>query len=479
MTGIASRLPVIPETVTVHLGRPEEEARNVTVSFSDYIKNVASSEIYPTWPESALLANIYAEISFALNRIYTEYYPSRGYDFDLTNSTSFDQSFVYGRDIFENVSQLVDAVFNTYIRRRGEVQPLFALYCDGIEVQCGGLSQWGSAELARAGLTPIEILRYYYGEDVELVSDVPVEGVRESYPGESLAPGSFGDDVYLVQVRLNRISKNYPLIPKIARVNGLFSEETREAVEAFQRQFGIEPDGVVGRGTWYAIARIYAAVKRLSDLNAEGIPPEDVTTLFDDRLSEGSRGSGVRELQYFLSFISRFDETVRPVDTDGIFGPVTRGAVEDFQRDAGLTVTGVTDRATWEMLYRRYVIYRDSLPEDYFPVETKPYPGTPLRVGSRGEDVRLVQSWLNRIGEVYAALPKLAEDGIFGQKTEEAVRTWQRIDGLDPTGAVAAYTWESLASAYRTLEEGNFGAAGQFGGVLGPDEIGGGDGGSV
>ncbi len=151
--------PVIPETVTVHLGRPDEPARNVTVPFADYIKNVASSEIYPTWPESALLANIYAEISYALNRIYPEYYPSRGYDFDITNSTTIDQSFVYGRNIFENISRLVDEVFDTYIRRQGSVEPLFALYCDGVEVQCGGLSQWGSVDLAERGLSAFEILR--------------------------------------------------------------------------------------------------------------------------------------------------------------------------------------------------------------------------------------------------------------------------------------------------------------------------------
>ena len=153
-------LPVIPENITVHLGRPTESARNVTVPFADYIKNVASSEIYPTWPENALRANILAQISFTLNRIYTEYYRSRGYDFDITNSTAFDQSFVYGRDIFENISQIVDEIFNEYIRRSGSVEPLFAVYCDGINVQCNGVSQWGSVELANQGLTPYEILQY-------------------------------------------------------------------------------------------------------------------------------------------------------------------------------------------------------------------------------------------------------------------------------------------------------------------------------
>ncbi|MBR4895713.1 MAG: peptidoglycan-binding protein, partial [Clostridia bacterium] len=279
--------PVIPETVTVHLGRPDEPARNVTVPFTDYIKNVASSEIYPTWPESALIANIYAEISYALNRIYTEYYPSRGYDFDITNSTTIDQSFVYGRNIFENISRLVDEIFDTYIRRQGSVEPLFALYCDGIEVQCGGLSQWGSVELAERGLSAFEILQNYFGDNIELVVNVPIEGSMESYPGEPLSAEMFGDGVYLVQIRLNRISKNFPNIPKIADVNGFFSAETVDAVEEFQRQFGLTPDGIVGRATWYAIARVYAAVKKLSDLNSEGVPVEDVILLFNDRLYEG------------------------------------------------------------------------------------------------------------------------------------------------------------------------------------------------
>ena len=465
--GNALRLPVIPETVTVHLGRPDAQARNVTVSFADYVKNVASSEIYPTWPRAALIANIYAQISFAHNRIYTEYYPSRGYDFDITNSTSIDQSFVYGRDIFENVSRIVDEVFNTYIRRAGSVQPLFALYCDGIEVQCGGLSQWGSVDLARQGLTPFEILQFYYGDDVELVRDVPVEGARESYPGSPLSAELFGDDVYLIQIRLNRISKNYPGIPKISKIDGFFGAETEDAVRAFQRQFGLSEDGIVGRGTWYAIARVYAAVKRLSDVNAEGVPAEDVTLLFDDRLSEGISGNEVRELQFLLLFLSQFDETVRPVAVDGIFGPETRSAVEDFQSDAGLTVTGVVDRETWELIYRRYVVYRESLPPDYFTVTTRPYPGSPLRQGDRGEDVRTLQEWLIRIGEVYASVPPLTADGIYGPETAAAVRAFQRLAGIDPTGVTASYTWESTAETYRTLTEGEYGSPEQFGGVLG------------
>ncbi|MBQ9747141.1 MAG: peptidoglycan-binding protein, partial [Clostridia bacterium] len=268
-------LPIIPETVRVHLGAPDAPAENVTVTFPDYIKNVASSEIYPTWPENAIRANVLAQISFALNRIYTEYYPSRGYDFDITNSTSIDQSFVDGRDIFENVSRIVDEIFNNYVRREGSVEPLFALYCDGVRTTCGGLSQWGTVTLANEGLTPIEILRRFYGADIRLVTNAPVEALTPSVPSINLSLGSAGNDVAFIQRRLNRIAVNYPAIPKITPVDGIFGKETEDAVRSFQTVFSLAPDGIVGKATWYRIQYIYSAVKRLSELGSEGLRLED------------------------------------------------------------------------------------------------------------------------------------------------------------------------------------------------------------
>lgn len=460
-------LPVIPENITVHLGRPSAAARNVTVPFSDYIKNVASSEIYPTWPEEAIRANVYAQISFALNRIYTEYYRSRGYDYDITNSTTIDQSYVYGRDIFENVSRIVDEIFNSYIRREGNVEPLFAAYCDGIEVQCAGLSQWGTVSLANNGMSAIEILRYYFGDDIELVTDVPVMGVTESYPGIPLRLGSVGNDVRFIQLRLNRISRNYPGIPKISDVNGIFDSETEAAVRAFQRQFSLDPDGIVGSGTWYAIERIYNAVKRISDLNSEGVLPEDVTLTLQTELSEGMTGPYVSELQYVLSLISAFNSSVRAPAIDGIFGAETRAAVEDFQYDYGLPVTGMVNGSTWQALYSTYRNLLRSLPEDYFSVETGRYPGTPLVTGSRGEAVRELQLYLNRISDVYTEIPKLTVDGVFGAGTAAAVREYQRIFGIPVTGVVGAATWYSIADTYRTIAVGSERSGTQFGGVIG------------
>lgn len=464
MNGTETLLPIIPETITVHLGRPDENARNVTVPFSDYIKNVASSEIYPTWPENAIRANILAQITFALNRIYTEYYKSRGYNFDITNSTSIDQSYVYGRDIFENISQIVDEIFNEYVRRQGSVEPLFTLYCDGIRVQCNGLSQWGSVELANEGYTPYEILQYYYGDNIDIVRNAPIAGITESYPGTPLRLGDLNDYVYLIQIRLNRISKNFPNIPKIPNVNGLFEASTEDAVRAFQRQFGLTDDGVVGRATWYAIERIYGAVKSLADLNSEGVPIEDVTLVLGEELREGESGIGVRELQYFLSFISNFNNSVRAVDVDGIFGPRTKASVEDFQYDSELPVTGVVDQTTWEAILRTYKSLLGSLPEDYFIANTVPYPGTPLRIGSRGDYVSYLQTYLNRISDVYTEIPKLNVDGIFGNATFNAVRAYQRIMGLPETGVVGALTWNSIADTYRSITEGDFGSSTQYGG---------------
>lgn len=447
-------VPVIPEYITVHLGRPNEPARNVTVPFADYIKNVASSEIYPTWPESAIRANILAEISFALNRVYTEYYRSRGYDFDITNSTAYDQSFVYGRDVFENISQTVDEIFNSYIRRRGSTEPIFARYCDGVEVTCNGLSQWGTVSLADQGLSAYDIIRYYYGDNVDIVTDAPVGGVGGSYPGTSLSLGSFSDEVGIIQRRLNRIARNYPIIPRINDPEGLFSEDTENAVIAFQNQFDLTPDGIVGSATWYAIARIYAAVKRLSDVDSEGVPPEDVTLLFGNELEEGDTGTGVRELQYLLAFIGTFSPAVRPIAVDGIFGSDTRSAVEDFQSDAGLPVTGVVDEQTWRALSDTYRSLLASLPEDYYSSATVPYPGSALRVGSTGPYVRTLQTYLNRISDVYTDIPKLTVDGQFGNATRNAVIAYQRLFGIEPTGVVRSYAWDSISETYRDINEG-------------------------
>lgn len=455
-------LPFIPETVTVHLGPPDSDARNVTVSFVDYIKNVASGEIYPTWPESALRANILAQISFTLNRIYTEYYRSRGYNFDITNSTAIDQSFTYGRDIFENISNIVDDIFDTYIRREGAVEPLFALYCDGQNTNCRGLRQWETVSYANEGLGPFDILTRFYGNDIGLVSDTPIRGIGESYPGRLLSVGSSGNDVKLIQTRLNRISRNYPAIPKIALIDGIYATDTADSVSAFQEIFSLPVTGVVDRSVWYAIARIYGGVKSLSDLDSEGIPPEDVTNLFETELSLGYRGQGASDLQYFLRFISTFNPTVEAPSIDGVFGEETRDAVISFQKEYGLAPTGVVDLQTWEAIYSTYQGMLATLPSGYFSDSTDPYPGFPVRLGSRGEEVRRVQLYLNRVSEAYPQIPPITVDGVFGPGTQAAVLTFQSLFGLTPDGVVALLTYNRLAELYRDLVEGAKVNADQF-----------------
>ena len=200
---MAQILPYVPRTITVHLGLPDQWAENVTVEFPEYVKNVASSEIYPTWEPSAIRANVLAIISFALNRVYTEFYPSRGYDFQITSTTQYDQKFIRGRNIFENISQIVDEIFNDYIRRQGFIEPLAAKFCNGTTSTCDGLSQWGSEALAQEGLNSFEILQFYYGDDIEIVTNAPIRGLTSSYPGRPQRRGYSGPSVVIIQVELN------------------------------------------------------------------------------------------------------------------------------------------------------------------------------------------------------------------------------------------------------------------------------------
>ncbi|MBR2453855.1 MAG: peptidoglycan-binding protein [Clostridia bacterium] len=438
-------MPVtVPEYITVHLGRPTASAQNVRVPFSDYIKNVASSEIYPTWPESAIRANVLAQISYALNRVYTEYYRSRGYDFDITNSTAFDQSYIQGRDIFENVSRIVDDIFNDYIVRQGQVQPLFAQYCDGREVSCSGLSQWGSVSLANRGLTPYEILQNYYGNDINIVFDAPVGAPEESYPGIPLRLGSAGESVRQLQLRLNRIRRNYPSIALIPETDGFFGVATERAVRDFQRIFNLTQDGIVGKATWYKVINIYNGVKRLTSVTSEGITPEEVRRQFDTVLEKGSTGVGVGTLQILLNYVSNFTDTITPITVDLIFGASTENAVRAFQNLYGISPTGIVDRETWNALLDAYNAILRILPEDELA-----FPGVVLTVGMQGEDVLNLQRLINAAAVNNSAIPSVTEDGVFGNATEEAVRAVQRIYGIEANGRAGAVTWEILRNAAR------------------------------
>lgn len=346
-------IPYIPQRITVHLGPPNANAENVTVSFVDYVKNVASSEIYPTWDDNALRANILAIVSFALNRVYTEFYRSRGYNFDITNSTAYDQFFVNGRSYFSNVARIVDDLFNDYLRRPTFVEPLAAKFCNGTTVTCEGLSQWGSENLAQQGYTYPQILRSYYG-NVEIVNNAPVQGITSSYPGTPLRRGTTGPSVVTAQVMLNRISQSYPAIPKIASVDGIFGAQTEAAVRRFQEIFDLTVDGVIGRSTWYALVRYYIAVTRMAELRSQGQQFYANSWATTDPIEQGDRGVKVEHLQYMLSVLAEYIPEIPNVTIDGIFGPATRNAVIAAQRRFGLPQTGIVDFDTWDEIYDQF-----------------------------------------------------------------------------------------------------------------------------
>ncbi len=368
--------PYIPQNITVHLGSPSSNAPNVTVPFIDYVKNVASSEIYPTWDDAALTANILAIVSFALNRVYTEFYRSQGYDFDITSSTAIDQKFINGRNYFDSVSRITDNIFNDYLRRQGFVEPLAAKFCNGTTVTCEGLSQWGSQNLAAQGLNSVQILRNYYGNNIEIVNDAPLRGYTPSYPGTPLRQGSRGPNVVRLQVMLNRIGQNYPAIPRIPAVDGIFGPSTEAAVRTFQRIFDLGVDGVVGKATWYRLVRLYVGVNALAELDSEGQTFYAVNWQVPANLQSGSSGQSVRQLQYMLRVLSQYVDSIPPIAQDGIFGPRTREAVLAFQRYAGLTPDGIVGPSTWTALYDRASAIA-SQTQDI----VSQYPGSPLRLG--------------------------------------------------------------------------------------------------
>lgn len=455
--------PVIPAKITVHLGRPQSNAENVTVSFVNYIKNVASSEIYPTWPENALRANIYAQISFALNRVYTEYYRSRGYAFDITNSTAYDQSFVKNRDIFSNISRIVDEIFNSYIVRDVNIEPLFAQYCNGTTVTCNGLSQWGSVDLANRGYTPYRILQYYYGNDINIITNVPVQNITASAPLTPLRRGSVGNAVKSIQIRLNRISKNYPSIPKITSPDGIFGSQTETAVKAFQRIFDLTPDGIVGNATWYAITRIYNAVKKLNELNSEGLTLQDIPTQYPTVLRRGDRGEYIRLLQYLIDYIATYDNTVPSIAVDGIFGPATENAVKAIQRNYGLTQDGIVGRFTWKVIYDQYLGITRSLPRSAYNNTPVAYPGVTLSAGSTGDNVRILQEYFNILSDVYTEITPIPVTGVFGTLTARNISAFQGLFDLPQTGTVDRTTWDEIANTATSLLDGRIRSDGQFG----------------
>ncbi|GHU61734.1 hypothetical protein FACS189418_1880 [Clostridia bacterium] len=457
---------IIPETVTVHMGTPSSSAKNITVPYREYIKNVASSEIYPppVWPQAAVEANIYAIISITLNRIYTEWYRSQGYNFDITNSTAYDQYFVEGQTIPDTISQIVDRIFNQYVRQIGFKEPLFTTYCDGKQAKCNGLSQWGTVDLANSGLNAFQILQYYYGNNFEVVSTNNISDILSSYPGYNLQNGYSGAPVLQMQNYLNRIRSNYPAIPQLSP-DGIYGPTMIEAVKKFQEIFNLPQTGVVDQATWNKISYVYTAVTKLAELGSEGewidqgaAPPTSV-------IQQGAKGQDVAQLQFLLNSIGGFYQTIPPVIRDSSFSTSTTNAVKAFQQEFGLTPDGIVGPATWRKLYEIY----QSLPtsgdnnggggnngggnngggQNPYPS----YPGTVLKNGSKGSDVELMQRYLNALADDYPSIPKVTADGIFGPATAAQVAAFQRLAGLSADGIIGPATWAAIISAYREQQD--------------------------
>lgn len=446
---------IIPDYVVVHLGPPDSPARNIQVSFSDYLKNVASSIVYPTWPEAALEANIYAQISFILNRLYNEWYPSRGYPFDVTSTEEYDQKFEEGRNIYGNVSRIVDRIFNQYIKRAGRKEPFLATYCDG-EDDCEGMSLWKSLDLAQEGYDSYQILRFFYPPDIGIVTSKLFESFYVLYPGTPLRLGSTGEDVERIQRYLNEISVNFPFIPEIENPTGVFDDATEIAVRTFQQIFSLDVDGIVGIETWYKLTSVYAAMRNLLALSVIGnmtigdTPPDVV-------LRQGDTGDDVRTLQYMIDYLSFFIPEILSVDPDGLFGPRTAESVRSFQTYTGVPADAVVDQETWERLYNTYWYIKDIIsitPSELPSPDLTPYPGYLMGVGSKGEHVEFIQEHLNRIGDNYRIIQKLKVDGIFGPDTEEAVVAFQKQFILKPDGIVGPITWDKMIEIYDEVTSG-------------------------
>ena len=450
---MAVRTPVVPTEITVHIGSPEEAGKTITVPFPEYIKNVASNEIYPSWPADAIKANILAQISFALNRVYNEWYPSLGYNFDITSSPAYDQTFKEDSQFFENISQIVDDIFNNYIVKGDQVQPLFAAYCDGINTTCDGLSQWGSVELARQGLSPTEILKRYYGNDIRIIYNAPVSPNIPSYPGFPFRLGSAGNYVRQLKVQLNRISNSYPAIPKIEEENIFFTTDMEESVKAFQEIFDLPVTGTVDKATWYEVKYLYNAVKKVANLASEGISIEEVEFPYGETLQIGDTGPYIRPLNYLLNFLSYFNQDIPKLNLSGEeFTENTKEMVIAFQTSNNIEANGIVDKNTWNALVTDYDQTKELIPEEYLYYEDKLYPGIFLSLGMTGDDILNLQNFLYIICEKTHQIPGVRVNGTFDELTEESIKAIQKRYNLPENGVVGPATWQKIIDWVESLE---------------------------
>ena len=441
---MAARYPIVPNNITVHLGKPQDNAKDITISFTDYISNVASNELYPTWPNNALMANIYAIISFAMNRVYNEWYRTRGYNFDITSSPAYDQLYVENKSTYENINNIVSDIFNNYVVKANQVQPYFTTYCDGRKKTCDGLSQWGTVTLSNQGKSPLEILRYYYGNDISIKYDAPVGDNTPGFPGNTITLGYAGNPVLLIQRDLRRIRQNYPAIPSISSTLGIYDDETQLAVRKFQEIFNLPITGNVDKATWYKIKYVYTSVKKLADLYSEGLTKDDVTFLYADELKYGDTGIEVEYIHYFLDAIAFLDKDIPRLPTNSIYTNNTETMVKAFQEKYKLPVTGIFTYTDWSILKAAYKNILKSFPEEYQTFINELYPDYFLTRGMKGEDVRRFQKFLLKICKYDKSIPGVRVNGEFDELTEKSVYKLQQDYGFDLNGVVGPLLWRKV-----------------------------------
>ena len=441
---MAVRYPIVPNNITVHLGKPDEAARDVTVPFVDYISNVASSELYPTWPRASLIANMYAIISFAMNRIYNEWYRSKGYNFDITSSPLYDQTYVDGRSTYEIIDDIAGEIFDNYVVKGNQIQPYFTRYCDGRVTTCDGLSQWGSVTLANQGKSALQILKNYYGDDIGIKYNAPVGDATSGFPGYDIGIGYAGNPVLAIQRDLRRIRQNYPAIPDITNTLGIYEQETQEAVKKFQEIFGLPVTGVVDKATWYKIKYVYTSVKKLSDLYSEGLSEEEATFLYTDKLEYGDTGIEVEYIHYFLDAIAFLDKDIPRLPTNSIYNNNTITMVKAFQEKYNLPVTGVFTYSDWTVLKNAYRDILKSFPKEYQDYVNELYPDYFLVRGMTGNDVRRFQKFLLAICRFDKSIPGVRVNGVFDELTEKSVLKLQEDYGFDINGVVGPLLWRKV-----------------------------------
>ena len=441
---MAVRYPIVPNNITIHLGAPDAAAMDITVPFTDYISNVAASELYPTWPRNALTANIYAIISFAMNRIYNEWYRSKGYNFDITSSPNYDQTYTLNRSTYENIDDIVGEIFDNYVVKSGQIQPYFTTYCDGRIKTCSGLSQWGTVTLANQGKTPLQILRNYYGTDIGIKYNAPVGDTTEGFPGSDVGLGYAGNPVLAIQRDLRRIKENYPALPEITDTLGIYEKTTEAAVKSFQQIFGLPVTGVVDKATWYKIKYIYNSVKKLADLYSEGISEEEATFLYTDELKYGDTGIEVEYIHYFLDAIAFLDKDIPRLPTNSIYNNNTITMVKAFQEKYNLPVTGIFTYSDWTVLKNAYRNILKSFPIEYQEYVNELYPDYFLTRGMTGDDVKRFQKFLLAICKFDKSIPGVRVNGIFDELTEKSVKKIQKDYGFDINGIVGPLLWRKV-----------------------------------